>query len=124
MLLKITLGGKLEFALFAGSDAFQCTAIVTVFPVADFDENQHRAIQHDQVDLAGLAAKVACHQRQSLLQEIVAAGLFRQFADVKMRGVRHSPVQVADAAGREVAGDLAGGSSSGVVSSTCILGSM
>ena len=70
MSLQVNLCGIDQSFLLGTADAGGGTAEFAIATQADFDEHQHFAILHDEIDFTGLATKIPFQQVQTLLLQI------------------------------------------------------
>ncbi len=78
--LQIDLRRDDQARLLAVGYAGSCATVSQIGTPAHFNEYQHLALLHDEVDLAALATKIALQQRLSLRQQINQRSIFTSLA--------------------------------------------
>src|SRR5690606_26535164 len=91
--LQIVLGGENQFALLGRRDAGGRTAMAAIGAQAHFDEYQHVALLHDQIDFTALAAKIALDQDVAALLKITAGRVFATLAGILLCRTRTEEIR-------------------------------
>ena len=68
--LQITVRGAQQATLLGWRDAGSGATMPQVGARAYFDKDQRIAVAHDQINFAGLAAKITLHQSQAILLQV------------------------------------------------------